>query len=332
MIGIDQIKKKVKNHEIYVLGVGGSERALIDDTLSSLRAEILSKELYDLNYHQFIVGENDLDNLMMALYSAPWLANQRLVEVHGAEKLPPAYVTSIIEYIKKPSISSLLVLVFNKVDKKTKLVTELFAQGLFCSCEINNEADRMDFLLAEARACELNINQKAAQFLLLITNGDLLLIKNAIEKLSLLCIKEITIDDIEKQIVDQNEQDVFKLARAISEGRLSEALYALGILRNNQENAIKFLGVLMWQFRVLLHIRHCQEQEMPAFDIRKEVGVFGDRFLWMEQVAKRGNLAFHINRLVKLLECDLALKSQNISEPLTLIEKVVYQSAIGLVR
>ncbi len=68
---------------------------------------------------------------------------------------------------------------------------------------------------------------------------------------------------------------------------------------------------------------------MVEWDIRKEVSVYGDRFSWMLKIAKKRTISFHINRLTKLVQCDVALKSQKIAEPLTLIEKVIYQSAIG---
>lgn len=80
----------------------------------------------------------------------------------------------------------------------------------------------------------------------------------------------------------------------------------------------------------MLHIRHCVDQNMAEWDIRKEVSVYGERFSWMLKVAKKRTISFHSNRLTRLLQCDLALKSQKISEPLTLIEKVLYQSAVGI--
>jgi hypothetical protein len=103
-------------------------------------------------------------------------------------------------------------------------------------------------------------------------------------------------------------------------------LSMLAIIRS-QENALKFLGVLIWQFRVLVHIRHCLDKGMVDWDIRQEVSIYGDRFLWMLKVAKKRTIAFHIGRLTKLLSCDLTLKSQKTAEPFNVIERLIYQSA-----
>jgi DNA polymerase III delta subunit len=110
---------------------------------------------------------------------------------------------------------------------------------------------------------------------------------------------------------------------------LSDALFTLGKIRAKKENALKFLGLLAWQFRTIIHIRHCLDQNMPEQEICKIVAVFKDRFAWMATVARKKSMEFHTARLAKLLECDAAIKTLN-TEPFTLIEKFIYQSALGI--
>lgn len=332
MTDIDQLKKKVKSRELaLVIALGGSERALIDDALDHIRKAYLPTSSAELNHHKMTVGEHDLTELVPTLLSMPFLASQRLVELHGAEKLSPQDISTVVDYLAQPNSSSLLVMVFNKIDKKNKLVQALESLGQLFVFAMANDSDRIKFVVDEVKAHGMTIGSHAAQFLAITTNNDLLLIKSAIEKLSLLHLnQEISIDVIEENIVTRGEQDVFLLARFIGEGRLADALFALGQLRNSQENAIKFLGVLIWQFRILVHIRHCLDHRMSDWDIRKQVSVFGDRFMWMSQVAKKRTIQFHMERLTKLLDCDQALKSLNVAEPLLLVEKVVYQSAAGI--
>ncbi len=157
----------------------------------------------------------------------------------------------------------------------------------------------------------------------------MLALRSALEKLSLIYEKSTpSLEEIAEQIMGEGALDVFLLARIISEGQLKKALIELNRLRDKQENALKFLGVLQWQFRVLLHIRDCLDRGVQEWDIRKEVGVFGDRFNWMLQLAKKRSFSFHFNRLSRLLQCDTFLKSQKTSDPFSIIEKVVYQSTL----
>lgn len=322
-----ELKKKVKN--LSIIALGGEERALIDDALEMVRDEVLAKNNRELNHLRLMVGEDSLDSLVSTLNTMPFLADKRLVEIHGAEKIKDS---ELMDYLENPSPFSVLVLVFNKIDRRNKLVSALSSKDWLFLFELKDESDRIKLILQEAKNANLAIDQQSAQFLNVITGGDLLAVKSAIKKLSLSFEGQVKIEDIEKHVVNSSQDDVFLLARLISEGNLSKSLVILERLRNSQEPALKFLGVLAWQFRALLHIRHCQDQKLSDWDIRKQVGVFGDRYEWMAQVAKKKTIAFHINRLTKLLECDQQLKSFSTKEPFNLIEKVVYQSAVGLNR
>lgn len=322
---IEQIKKKVKNQKVIALG--GDERALVDDALRLIRDDVLSKDDGNLNHLRFRASEDQLEDLMNTLNTMPFLAKRRLVEIHCAEKIQAE--DDILGYLDDPSPSSVLVLVFDKIDRRNKLVSALMSKDLLFLFEIKDESDRIKLIMNEALSAGLVIEESSAQLLNAVTDGDLLSIRSSINKLALFFEGRVTADEIEKHVIDSSEQDVFLLARLIAEGDLKKALIALHRLKKSQENPIKFLGVLAWQFRALLHIRHLKDQGLNDWDTRKQVGVFGDRYDWMVRIAKKKEITFHIGRLAKLIECDQQLKSINTKEPFSLIEKVVYQSAMG---
>jgi DNA polymerase III subunit delta len=331
MMGIEQIKQKVKNAPPIAIALGGDERALVEDALLYLREVVLSKDSKEFNHHHLQAGEDDLSQTISMLKTMPFIGQFRLIEIHDAEKLDADITKDIIDYLEDPVISSVLILVFNKIDKRNKLVSTLGKKDFLYVFESANEEKCINFVLSEFSSLDCIINHKTAQFLVMVLDNNLLAIKAAIKKLSLLFEKrEITIEDIEHNIFSHQEKDVFFLARLISEGKLAKSLVIFQHLRSTQDSAVKCLGVIIWQFRVLLHIRYCLEQKMSDFDIRKEVSVYGDRFIWMIHVAKKRNMAFHVNRLTRLIECDLALKTQNIQDKFNFIEKVIYQSAVGL--
>lgn len=329
MAGIEQIEKKVKNPELCkVIALSSDERALIDEALQLLRGAFLSPSSAELNHHKFS-SDSALDEVMSTLFSMPFLGTHRVVELHDAEKLPASLVVSLCDYISTPCPSTLLIVVFGKIDKRNKFAAALEAFGMLCALGVDGAQDRKQFLYDHAEKAGVVFTKDAVDLLLSLTDGDLLLLKNAVRKFALLEV-EITAEHVENHISETGAPDVFVLARLISEGRLTDALVALGRLRNNQENAIKFLGVLMWQMRVLVHLRCCLDEGQSDWDIRKRIGVFGDRFVWMSQIAKKRNLQFHVERLTRLAECDRALKTGAVDEPYHVLEKLVYQSAVGL--
>jgi DNA polymerase III subunit delta len=332
MSGIDSIKQKfTKNTPPLVIALGGSERALIDEAVEFLRKKCLTPESRAFNHSRLVAGESDLSQLGADLSTMPFLANMRLIEVHAAEKLDEKTSTLLIKYLENPSSTSLLVVVFSKVDKRNKLISALITKGFYYSFDIANDHDLVSIVLGESKSQGIKISKDVAHFLVLVCDKDLLAIKAGLSKLALLFEnREVLINDIEQHLCSHGEQDVFLLARAISEGKLAESLFTLGLVRNSQENALKFLGVLMWQFRVLLRIRHGLDEGLSDQEISKQASVYGDRLRWMMAVARKKTITFHINRLTRLLECDVALKTLNTKEPFNVIEKAVYQSAAGL--
>lgn len=328
MAHIEHFKELVKNLSLpKAFGLGGGEAALIDDALAMLRLSQKEDDPAGLNHHRYTIEETKFSEVINTLQTPPFCAKNRLVELYGAEKLEAADLESLLSYIDNPAPFSIFVLIFAKVDKRNKLWQALSERQLFFSAEINAK-DIVPLIRSLAHNLGLKLDADLEEFLAMSFDNDLLAIKNTLKKLSLTNdAQSISLEDTLVHMSGTGMQDVFKLARAVSEGDIGAALKTLAPVRQ-QENALKLLGVLIWQFRVLLHIRHCLDAGMADWDIRKEVSVYGDRFTWMLRVAKKRTIAFHINRLTRLLQCDLSLKSQKTAEPFNVIERVVYQSAL----
>lgn len=329
MIAIEQIKQLVKNSKLpKIIACAGSERALMDDALSLIRSQGQKFDKEGLNYYRYRVGEDKLDKVINTLKTVPFLAEQKLVELHDAEKINANDAKELIEYINEPSDFSVFIIVFNKIDKRSKLFSSLEEKKYVFLFEPLSEKDVVAFIKNQAEHLGVKIDHESALFLQLSLDGDMLAIKSTLEKISLVYEhKSPTLDELAENVIGESMMDVFSLARTISEGDLHNALVELNKLRQQQENALKFLGVLVWQFRVLVHIRDCVDRGLQEWDIRKEVSVFGDRFSWMLRIAKKRTISFHINRLTRLLQCDIFLKSQRTADPMSIIEKAVYQSA-----
>lgn len=325
------LQKKLHAAAPPLIGLGGAERAFVDEALDMLRKRVVNPESASLNHVRLSALESDLSQLAADLYTMPFLANLRLIEIHTAEKLDEGAVKTIINYIEKPSISTVLVIVFDKIDKRNKLVSALDKAGCLYVFEAASGKDIVDVICRHAQSLNMVLKRDIANLIAIMLDNDVLAIKSALAKLALIGEgREITERDVEEHVCVEADQDVFVLARSIAEGKLSDSLYRLGLVKNNQENAIKFFGVLVWQMRVILHICHCFERGMTEQEAMKQVSVYGDRFRSMAHIARKKNIAFHINRLTRLIECDALLKSLSTKEPFNLIEKVVYQSALGL--
>lgn len=331
MMATEQIKHLIKNGLPYpVIALAGSEKALIEDSLSLLR-EYFKKSIDSngLNYYKFSVAEARLADVIVSLQTIPFLADKKLVEIHDCEKLNAEQAKPLIEYIKNAFSGSVLIMVFNKFDKRSKLISVLDPKKNLFVFDKLNEKNSVKIIISYAKDLGVKIDEEAASFLFLSLDGNLLAIRSTLDKLSLNHEKMApSLSDIASVVMGEASVDVFDLARLISEGKISKALIELAKLRQQQENALKFLGVLAWQFRLLLSIRDCLDRKIPEWEIPKEVSIFGDRFNWMLQIAKKRSTSFHVKRYMLLIQCDIFLKSIKTQDSMVIIEKIVYQCSI----
>lgn len=326
MTHIEHLLQLVKNHKVpSVLALGAEQSFFVEEGLKTLRAWHNKEDPQGLNCHRFSY-EDKIDIVINNLKTPPFLSPLRLVELHGAEKLNSKDCDQIVAYIDDSSSFSVLVMVFNKIDKRNKLLGILENKNLFYGGK-SEEKDTVLFMRACAKEYGIYLDAETEQFLLIALDNDLHSIKNTVIKLSLTLEGKLSFEQVSPHVNEGGLQDVFKLARHMSEGDTAKALKMLARIRYT-ENALKFLGVLAWQFRVLVHIRHCLNKNMNEYDIKKAVSVYGDRFPWMLRVARQKTTSFHIGRLTRLLQCDLLLKSQKIRDPFNLIERLVYQNSL----
>ena len=242
MVAIEQIKQLVKNHQVpKVLALGGVEQAMLDEALAMLRLYILAGGDESLNHHCFNIGENQSDSWLSAVQTAPFLAPKRLVEVHNAEKLGPSDIIDLLNYIQKPADFSVLILVFSKLDKRSKLVCALDQQKALFEFSLATNTEILALVTHDLKKYNIKISSEAVNLLVLLLDNNLLAIREIIKKISLVYENStISLEQVAAQIAGNALPDVFKLARSMSEGDLKASLYTLGLLRQNQENAIKF--------------------------------------------------------------------------------------------
>lgn len=332
MASIQQLMEKIQAGQIpKVVALAGSERALLMEALSLIREKVVDNSTADLNHQKFELQKTDFSECLCSLKSMPFLAPFRLVEVGSIEKLSAKELTELKSYIEQPIESSYLVLLFDKFDKRNSVVSALTKMGVLYESNPLGPSDVSAFIKKHALALSMNMSQQAISMLQEILDNDVCAITNALEKLSLAKTNSepVLVEDILLHVANTASPDAFLLVRAIAEGQLKKSLVALTKLKEGGENPLKFLGLLQWQLRTIVSLRHFLDEGMSDVLAGKSAQIYGDRLFWMLKVAKHKNMAFHTNRLLRTLQADAALKSVNTHYPYSYVEKLVYQSAVG---
>jgi len=133
--------------------VAGEEGFLASGVVAALKAAVAQAGVPGLNEDQFQAGEADVDRVISAALTLPMMARRRFVLVRGLERWEPKAggkndnkppskseqqkdpLEKLLDYVKSPAPSTVLVLFGASVDKRRKLYVQARTDGFLVACE-----------------------------------------------------------------------------------------------------------------------------------------------------------------------------------------------------
>ncbi len=296
-----------------VIAMGGEERAFVDEALAEIKKRVLNSGLVDFNLDILSAKSSSIEAILSAAKALPVMASHRLVLVTESESVKVDDLTTIEQTLKTPNPSTVLVFVFDQVDTRLKFQKLLDAQAVFYKFDHPKEREMLGLIKSRGKLRGLKIDDEAALSLFLEIGNSLLMLDRAFEKLELSSEGQpITTQQISEQVAQTAFQDAFVLARAVVLKDRVQVAKSLCELKKAQEIPLRLLGVLAWQFRVVLKARLMLDDRRSGSEIGSKLNLFGDRLDFVMRAARLLDTAGQIGRLKALLELDRALKSSRV--------------------
>ena len=258
--------------------LGGSEPLLRDDVLAAIEAAVLGDGPRDFNLDRLEVGAATPGRLEEALATLPVMAERRLVVLRENEgrgaKLDANWGVVIEDSVASagPDSPTVLVVVTAKADKRSKWVKAFKDPALFVECEAPKKARELaGFLAAEAKGQGVDLDPEAAALLADRVGPQLLLLRQEIEKASLLAGpgERVTRKHVEATVATVAEEPIWDLTDAIGQGRTAEAIDLLSRLIAQGSAPPMILGALASHFRRLVRVGHGESVAGPPFVVKK---------------------------------------------------------------
>lgn len=310
---------------LLLVGGGGTLR---DAEIAELRARVIGDGASDFNEDRFDLATAGVDpgEVLVAAGMLPVMAPGRLVLVRGCEerRARKFQETLLPAYLEDPLPSTCLVLIAEKVDRRTKWVKQIASLGEVRVLEgptRRNEVGR--WIEERVRSAGKRPGRGLAAAFLDLVGTDLSLLANEVDKLVLYVgeREEIDSEDVALVAGQLRSRSVFELTDAIGERRLAAALGLLAQLRAQGEAPLAVLGALAGHFRRLARARECQPLAPDEVQRRLRVHPFAARKL-AEQAGR-----FEPRRLLRCLDAirrtDAALKGGVALPPHLAIERLV---------
>ncbi len=301
--------------------VAGGEPLLRDDAFAAIEQAVLGSGLRDFNLDRLEVATSSPGRLEEALANLPVLCERRLVVLRETDgrvsKLDTAWTEVIEAWLAQADEASgaVLVIVVSKVDRRNKWVKAFHDPAALVDCDPPKSAGELaKFLKDEARRQGVDLTADAAGLLGERVGPQLLLLRQEIEKASLLAGPGESIErkHIEMSVAAVADEPIWDLTDAIGQGKTAEAVDLLARLLNHGAAAPAILGALASHFRKLVRVGYGEKLGGPPFVVRK-----------LEQQARR----YPAHRLTACLRAihrtDVELKGASVMRPNRALEQLV---------
>ena len=329
-------KQSAKIYPVYFLY--GPEDYLIEEEVQKLLNETLSQKERGFNLHLFNGEEHGAQEIVQTAQTLPMFSQHRFVLVRDADRMDEEKIEPLIEYIKKPSESTCLVLhgqtmgpwkKYRKEIEKTGKVIEhsrLKGQGLISWVK--------DRVAEKGKA----LSHEAAEYLLEVVGDHLYDLDNALEKafLTVGAKPRIELTDVEEVTTEVKISTVFDLTDAIGHqnlekalGILERALESKAVFFRKEQEGSKFadpipflLSMMAKQYWSMLVIKQMSSRRQDVGEIAKALGTSPWNIKKLMDQGKSFSEASLREGILRCHQTDLAVKRSGGPKDL-LMEKLV---------
>lgn len=254
---------------VYVLY--GSESGPIRAAVDAIRKAVLEPGTEDFNHERLNGRELEgIGRVLDACAQLPVMAKLRLVELadpdlvaKGRADIAKASVDALVEYMRAPNPTTVLVLTSSGLDGRSRLVTAAKKGGVVHKFEpLRRDRDAVDFVVDHARSSGVGIERKAAETLVELVGFGQSDLVHALERASVHAGrgKAVAIADVLAVASHTREAVIFELTDAVGMAQRDRALGVLAqMFRESSAGEIgqanQVMAMLIRQLRLVFLAR-----------------------------------------------------------------------------
>lgn len=339
LIDFLQLEDKLKNNEIsncYIFC--GSDEQSIKNNINIILNKTVNKDFLDLNYVQLDGFTVDINDIINACETLPFMCEKKVVTIYRADflrdkcdKTMEKVYKDTSEYIKNLPQECILIMYYifendrekessklKKIDKLATVVKFSKLKGAVLHKKVKAIFDRK------------NKKIEKSDLILLCSNveNNMDVIENEVEKLCCYTLdREITSKDITDIISVKNDNDIFNLVDYLSQRKPQKSLDILNELIFKGEAITSILRMIERQFKLLFDIKLGVESGYTKETLARELKIHPFICEKMMLQSKKFTIE-QIQKSIELcLETEKNLKSSSIDSK-TEIELLIINTAM----
>ncbi|MBU4484604.1 DNA polymerase III subunit delta [bacterium] len=322
---LDQELRSKKLRPVYF--IYGTEHHLLNTAVEKIKEAVLGKTPQDMSFDRFSGKETSFDRIVDAARTLSMFGGQKLILVKDASNIKKGNIEALLNFLKKPEPNSVMVLVAEKIDGRTKFGQVVNKNAAVLECKPLYENQLPSWIHMEAQTKQKRFSQQAAIYLADIVGNDLGQLSQAIEKIILYVGKKpiIDVEDVEKVISDTSHKSVFNFTNSLGKKDRRGSLKLLNNLMRNGEIPLMVFSMVTKHFRLLLKAKGLLQRRLGEHELAQGLKVHP---FFVKDYVFQSNL-FSLDELKTkfrdLYETDRALKSSKLPRHL-ILEKLILET------
>ena len=243
-------------HPIYF--ISGAEDLLIIESLDQIRKAAISNDFTD-KVAFTVSGQFNWSEVNNCFKNQSLFGGKQFVEIHIPSSKPgkkgSEAITNLIANLPE---DALLVVVAGKLEKSTKQakwVKELLKHATVIDCPKVYPSQFPSWLQNRLKAYDLGIDRNALEMFVALTEGNLIVAKQSIERLLMMEFTgRITMEDVSQCVADGAHFDLFQLTEAAIMRKPERVHRIFERLKSEGMRPEQMLAVLYWEIKNLMDV------------------------------------------------------------------------------
>jgi DNA polymerase-3 subunit delta len=230
------------------------EPLLAERAIDLVVSKFVDPSLSDLVHTVFYADETAPGTVACESQTMPFLADRRVVIVRRAEKYmgmasgTKSPLNPLLEYLKSPSESTVLVLVSSQVDQRKVFFKACKESGLLVECPQLTDRELTQWVATEIATLGKRLVRGASEELLRRAGGQLSDVNNAVTLVAAYVgdATTVTEEDVIAACADVAEETVWALTDAIAASDTPKAVATLHRLIALGKSPDEIIGIIHW--------------------------------------------------------------------------------------
>lgn len=283
----------------------------MEECLKWLIDAVVDPSTKEFNLDIFYGNQVDGGKIIDAANAYPMLADSRMVVVKEVQKLSASSLEAVAKYIEKPSVTTKLVLICDKLNVRGKSFLKIKSKSCYVEFKPLYDSKIPGWIRDYLSDKGLDISYDASLLVQAYVGNNLRAIVNELDKITLNLNDKKKIEEIDVQNVVglSRKFSVFNLNDAIGNKEIEKSLVILNKMLESGESHTGILAMITRHFVNLLKIKSCLARNKNENEISSMTGI--PPFFIKKSKAMAQNYSFgQFQRIFDcLLATDLSLKT-----------------------